>query len=105
MDLMRRGIITEDEALELLDKSNPMAEEGQSENKEKFNYTDTEGFVNHEVDFMDSFKGIMDQIVSKGKVVFKDASKAIDDNIDFGCLVLFSHHWKSSSFFTDGIIL
>ncbi|WP_270741086.1 DUF4097 family beta strand repeat-containing protein [Lactococcus formosensis] len=83
MDLMRRGIITEDEALELLDKSNPMAEEGQSENKEKFNYTDTEGFVNHDVDFMDSFKGIMDQIVSKGKVVFKDASKAIDDNIDF----------------------
>ena len=33
MDLMRRGIITEDEALELLDKSNPLAEEGQSENK------------------------------------------------------------------------
>ncbi|WP_251423182.1 MULTISPECIES: DUF4097 family beta strand repeat-containing protein [Lactococcus] len=83
MDLMRRGIISEDEALELLDKSSPVTEEGAAESKEKFKYTDKDGFVNHEVDFMDSFKGIMDQIVSKGKVVFKDASKAIDDNIDF----------------------
>ena len=48
MDLMRRGIITEDEALELLEKNgsvNGEASDDKTENKE-FTYTDKEGYVN-----------------------------------------------------------
>ena len=69
MDLMRRGIITEDEALELLEKNgsvNGEASDDKTENKE-FTYTDKEGYVNHDVDFPDAMKNVAESLFARGK--------------------------------------
>lgn len=86
MDLMRRGIISEDEAVELLEKSSDTiksdSEETVKEDK-KVVYTDKEGYVNHDVDFGESMKNTWDNLFEKGKEVFQGLSKAVDENIDF----------------------
>lgn len=85
MDLMRRGIITEDEALELLEKKGG-ADESVNTDEEassKFTFTDKEGYVNHNVDFPDAMKNVAESIFAKGKEIFQGVSKAVDDNIDF----------------------
>ncbi|MFC4651294.1 DUF4097 family beta strand repeat-containing protein [Lactococcus nasutitermitis] len=91
MDLMRRGIISEDEALELLEKANLTGEDNQgdtaddaSDGSSKFSYTDKEGYVNHNVDFADSMKNTFENLFEKSKEVFKGVAKSVDDNIDFG---------------------
>ena len=85
MDLMRRGIITEDEALELLEKNgsvNGEASDDKTENKE-FTYTDKEGYVNHDVDFPDAMKNVAESLFARGKEIFQGVAKSVDDNIDF----------------------
>jgi DUF4097 and DUF4098 domain-containing protein YvlB len=99
MDLMRRGIISEDEALELLEKSGfdgsvkSDANDETSDKKfgfkfnsedKKFDYTDKEGYVNHDVDFGDAMKSTFESLFEKGKEVFKGVAKSVDDTIDFG---------------------
>ena len=84
MDLMRRGIITEDEALELLEKNgsvNGEASDDKTENKE-FTYTDKEGYVNHDVDFPDAMKNVAESLFARGKEIFQGVAKSVDDNID-----------------------
>jgi len=85
MDLMRRGIITEEEALELLEKNGTAPKGGNSGDEEstQFTYTDKEGYVNHNVDFPDAMKNVAESLLTKGKEIFQGVSKAVDDNIDF----------------------
>ncbi len=99
MDLMRRGIISEDEALELLEKSgfdgsvkSDVTDEASDKkfsfkfgsDDKKFDYTDKEGYVNHDVDFGDAMKSTFENLFEKSKEVFKGVAKSVDDNIDFG---------------------
>lgn len=95
MDLMRRGIISEDEALELLENSGSKDSVASESNKKgfkfkfdgedkKFDYTDKEGYVNHDVDFGDAMKSTFENLFEKSKDVFKGVTKSFDDNLDFG---------------------
>ncbi|GBG96985.1 DUF4097 family beta strand repeat-containing protein [Lactococcus termiticola] len=87
MDLMRRGIISEDEALELLESQKEEkaseSKENQRDKKESFSYQDKEGYTNHDIDFPDAFKSVISQIADGAKDLFKGISKAVDENIDF----------------------
>jgi len=84
MDLMRRGIITEDEALELLESGKEAPEvEAKEEKKDNFTSQDKEGYTNHDIDFPDALKTVIGQIADGAKDLFKGLSKAVDENIDF----------------------
>lgn len=85
MDLMRRGIITEDEALELLEKNGSVDSETSDEktDSKEFSYTDKEGYVNHDVDFPDAMKNVAESLFARGKEIFQGVAKSVDDNIDF----------------------
>lgn len=85
MDLMRRGIISEDEALELLEKtgSDNSGMEGGANKDSKFSYTDNDGYENHNVELGETVKNTWENLFEKGKEVFRGMSKAVDDNIDF----------------------
>lgn len=87
MDLMRRGVITEEEALELLESSNEGDSESQeapkAENK-KNTQTSTDGYNNHDIDFPDALKNVASQIADGARELFRGLSKAVDDNIEFG---------------------
>ncbi|GAB2026420.1 DUF4097 family beta strand repeat-containing protein [Lactovum odontotermitis] len=96
MDLMRRGVITNEEALELLEKmeagdstDSQDAEKGaeaasekeiESEIKSKI---DAEGFENHRQDTGESIKNTLNQAADKLSDLFKGLSKTVDDNVDF----------------------
>lgn len=99
MDLMRRGIISEDEAVELLERKG--FDENSQENEEekhtdkgsfKFNFQNDkkendakkDGYEYHDVDFSDAMKYTFGTLFEKGKEVFKGVAKTVDDNIDFG---------------------
>lgn len=88
MDLMRRGIITEDEALELLEKNgtgafSEAADAEPEKNEKEFSSTDKEGYVNHDVDFPDAMKNVAETLFARGKEIFQGVAKSVDDNIDF----------------------
>ncbi|MCL2858184.1 MAG: DUF4097 family beta strand repeat-containing protein [Streptococcaceae bacterium] len=76
MDLKRRGIITEDEALELLE-GNSNQEKGQ------FSYTDKNGYDNHDIDTITGIKNAFGTVIDKLSDGMKALSKTVDDNVDF----------------------
>lgn len=98
LDLMRRGIISEDEAVELLEKGEYSITDETSEaaadkihfnfdfrdGKKKMDYTGAEGYTEHDVDFADAMKYTFGSLFEKGREVFKGVAKSVDDNIDFG---------------------
>ena len=100
MDLMRRGIISEDEALELLEKggfNNSTDTEATKSTKDKvyFNFdfldgkkktesTESDGYTEHDIDFAEAMKYTFGNLVDKSKEIFKGVAKSVDDNIDFG---------------------
>ncbi|MDR2977214.1 MAG: DUF4097 family beta strand repeat-containing protein [Streptococcaceae bacterium] len=92
MDLMRKGVITNEEALELLEKMNAggsSATEDVEKNSEKEieseikSKLDAEGFENHRQDTGDSIKNTLNQAADKLSDLFKGLSKTVDDNVDF----------------------
>lgn len=80
MDLLRRGVITEEEALELLEK----AGESTDGVKSGFAYTDKDGYTNHDVDFADAMKNTFNMVTDKLSDAFHGISKTVNDNVDFG---------------------
>lgn len=97
LDLMRRGVITNDEALELLEKaeqdSTGALEEAENEitgvftksksKDSKKETVDTDGFQNHRVDAGESIKSTFNTAADKLVEVFKGLSKTVDDSVDF----------------------
>lgn len=85
MDLMRRGIISDDEAMELLKKAglDGNVDDAVKSDKEKLTYTDKDGYVNHDVDFADAMKTTFQGVADKLAQGFKALSKTVDDNVDF----------------------
>jgi DUF4097 and DUF4098 domain-containing protein YvlB len=92
MDLMRTGVITNEEALELLEKMNTsgsaasenMADTAQEAVKpDNGPKLDSEGFENHRQDTSDSIKNTLNQAADKLSDLFKGLSKTVDENVDF----------------------
>ncbi|MBB5887508.1 DUF4097 family beta strand repeat-containing protein [Lactovum miscens] len=80
LDLMRKGIITNDEAIELLEKADISSEDIKSEENKNF---DKEGFESHKQDTGESIKNTFNQAADKIVEAFKGLSKTVDDNVDF----------------------
>ncbi|MGX6990029.1 DUF4097 family beta strand repeat-containing protein [Pseudolactococcus reticulitermitis] len=78
MDLMRKGIITESEAIELLEKAGLNQETGASD--ETTQQTDKEGY---QTDSSEAVKQFVNQAGSVIKSLFQSAKKSVDNNVDF----------------------
>ncbi|GFH42565.1 DUF4097 domain-containing protein [Lactococcus hodotermopsidis] len=79
MDLMRKGIITESEAIELLEKSG-FSDEPVNEKTEKNKKVDKDGY---QTDSSETFKQLINQAGALMKTVFSTAKKTVDNNVDF----------------------
>lgn len=81
MDLMRKGIITELEAIELLEKSGLSTDDKTSEDGQgSANQTDKEGY---QTDSSEAIKQFVNQAGSFMKTMFHSAKKSVDNNVDF----------------------
>ncbi|MFV0556211.1 MAG: DUF4097 family beta strand repeat-containing protein [Lactovum sp.] len=87
LDLMRKGIITNEEAIELLEKTElnltNALEESRETTKNKKENPKEDGFDHHKVDVVESLKTIGGTVKGGLTDVFKDISKTVDKNIDF----------------------
>ena len=82
LDLMRKGIITENEAIELLEKSGLSGDAGQEtyEGDETSQARDKDGY---QTDSSEAFKQFMNQAGSFMKNMLHSAKKSVNDNVDF----------------------
>ena len=82
LDLMRKGIITENEAIELLEKSGLSGDADQEtyEGDETSQVRDKDGY---QTDSSEAFKQFMNQAGSFMKTMFHSAKKSVNDNVDF----------------------
>ncbi|MDR0298538.1 MAG: DUF4097 family beta strand repeat-containing protein [Streptococcaceae bacterium] len=83
LDLMRKGIITNDEAIELLEKADMSAADVKADSKKEKPSMDNDGFENYKQDTGESIKNTFSQAADKIVDVFKGLSKTVDENIDF----------------------
>lgn len=81
MDLLRRGVITADEATELLEKSGESADGVKS--GEDFTYKDKDGYVNHDVDFADAMKNVFTNVAEVVSTAAKGLSKTVGDTFEW----------------------
>ncbi|MDR1606271.1 MAG: DUF4097 family beta strand repeat-containing protein [Streptococcaceae bacterium] len=82
LDLMRQGIITESEAIELLEKAGLADDTGaaKDEGKTQARSTDQEGY---QTDSSEAVKHFVNQAGSLMKGLFQSAKKSVDDTVDF----------------------
>lgn len=82
LDLMRKGIITENEAIELLEKSGLSGDASQEtfEDDETSQARDKDGY---QTDSSEAFKQFMNQAGSFMKNMLHSAKKSVNDNVDF----------------------
>ena len=81
MDLMRKGIITELEAIELLEKSGLSTDDNTSDGEQaNTSQTDKEGY---QTDSSEAIKQFVNQAGSFMKTMFHSAKKSVDNNVDF----------------------
>ena len=82
LDLMRKGIITENEAIELLEKSGLSGDADQEtyEGDETSQVRDKDGY---QTDSSEAFKQFMNQAGSFMKNMLHSAKKSVNDNVDF----------------------
>ena len=86
MDLLNRGIITNDEALTLLENAgldSAAGTEPKKSDKKTESTTDNAGYTNHKVDTGEAIKSTVNTVADKLVDTFKFVSKKVDDNIDF----------------------
>lgn len=100
MELMRKGIITESEAIELLEKAG-LADESyeetasQSTNKHWSDQADKDGY---QTNSSETFKQFVNQASAVMKNVFQSAKKSVDNNVDFSNGFPSLKHLKKSEF-------
>lgn len=82
LDLMRKGIITESEAIELLEKSGLSGDDKQQMDKDG-KASDTRDKDGYQTDSSEAFKQFMNQAGSLMKNMFHSAKKSVNDNVDF----------------------
>ena len=78
MDLMRKGIITESEAIELLEKAGLNQETVSGD--ETGQKTDKDGY---QTESSEAVKQFVNQAGSLVKSLFQSAKKSVDNNVDF----------------------
>lgn len=82
LDLMRKGIITESEAVELLEKSGLKADE-HKQTGEKEKASDTRDKDGYQTDSSEAIKQFMNQAGSMMKNLFHSAKKSVNETVDF----------------------
>ena len=78
MDLMRKGIITESEAIELLEKAG--LDQDTAAGNDTAQQTDKDGY---QTDSSEAVKQFVNQAGSLMKSLFQSAKKSVDNNVDF----------------------
>lgn len=79
MDLMRKGIITESEAIELLEKAG-LDNDTNAEEEKTTQQTDKDGY---QTNSSEAVKQFVNQAGSLVKSLFQSAKKSVDNNVDF----------------------
>ena len=78
LELLRNGVISEDEAIELLEKSGESTDDFKSSKKEE------DGYTAHDVDFAEAMKNTFQTVADSLRQGFQGVTKVVNDNVEFG---------------------
>jgi DUF4097 and DUF4098 domain-containing protein YvlB len=103
MELMRKGIITESEAIELLEKAGLAAESydetaGQTDTGDKQNWSGQADKDGYQTNSSEPLKQFVNQAGTLMKQMFQTAKKSVDNNVDFSNGFPSLKHLKKSEF-------